>query len=35
MRRALAEVRDALGEPGASRRAAEAVLSVAMAHAPA
>ena len=35
MRRALAEVRGALGEPGASRRAAEAVLSVAMAHAPA
>ena len=35
MRRALAEVRGALGEPGASRRAAEAVLSVAVAHAPA
>jgi lipid-A-disaccharide synthase len=33
MRRALAEVRGALGEPGASRRAAEAVLSVAMANA--
>jgi lipid-A-disaccharide synthase len=35
MRRALADVRGALGEPGASRRAAEAVLSVAVAHAPA
>lgn len=33
MRRALAEVRTALGEAGATRRAAEAVLSVAMSHA--
>jgi lipid-A-disaccharide synthase len=35
MRRALREVRAALGEPGATRRAAEAVLSVAMAQTPA
>jgi lipid-A-disaccharide synthase len=35
MRRALGEVRGALGEPGATTRAAEAVLSVAMAPSPA
>jgi lipid-A-disaccharide synthase len=35
MRRALREVRAALGETGATRRAAEAVLSVAMAQTPA
>lgn len=35
MRRALGEVRGALGEPGATTRAAEAVLSVALAHVPA
>jgi lipid-A-disaccharide synthase len=35
MRRALGQVRGALGEPGATKRAAQAVLSVAMAHAPA
>jgi lipid-A-disaccharide synthase len=35
MRRALGEVRSALGEPGATRRAAEAVLAVALAHSPA
>jgi lipid-A-disaccharide synthase len=35
MRRALGEVRSALGEPGATRRAAEAVLAVALAHTPA
>jgi lipid-A-disaccharide synthase len=35
MRRALGDVRGALGESGATRRAAEAVLAVATAHAPA
>jgi lipid-A-disaccharide synthase len=35
MRRALGEVRGALGEPGATTRAAEAVLSVALAPSPA